>query len=260
MECVHTQGYGETSALGAAICGDHLTVSRLLIDNMSQAQLDARYGPQKFSALLLAAWLGRDEIFEALLSKGCDLRTTDAGGNTPLALAVQHHHLTLVWIICEKAKTAGLAGYLDEYNGKGQTALQVACESGEMAIVSCLLKQGADPDKPTKGWGKGGQTPLWVAVMAGHASIVQTLLTSGTRVNINMETRRGLTLLHLAVLMDHPQIVRLLMEHGADIETGHMQQEEPSSPVMEDFPSPLLLACAYGRPECLRVCVCQEVL
>ncbi|CAD7704731.1 unnamed protein product [Ostreobium quekettii] len=243
--------YGEASPLGAAICVNDIDIARLLIDNMSQAQLGIRYGPQKLTALHLAAGMGRDEIAEALVAKGADLRIPDAAGNTPLVLAVQNCHLSMVWIICEKAKMAGLSQYLDEYNSKGQTALQVACELGELAIVSCLLKQGADPNKPTKGWGKGGQTPLWVAAMAGHADCVQTLLTSGTRVNIDMKTRRGLTLLHLAVLMDHPSIVSLLMEHGADIETGHMRLEEVLQ-VGEDFPNPLLLACAYGRPECLQ--------
>lgn len=84
--------------------------------------------------------------------------------------------------------------------------------------------------------------------------LCQILLTSGSRIHVDLEDRRGLTLLHQAVLKNHPKIVELLIAHGVHLETGHTQEIDPS-PFLDhsvDYPTPALLAAAFGRSACLK--------
>ncbi|GMH39987.1 hypothetical protein BSKO_07891 [Bryopsis sp. KO-2023] len=254
VEMITAKGYGQISPIIAAIHNNHKETAQLLLENMTPSELSIRYGSKKLPALHVACSMGHDEICESLLRKGADIRLPDADGNTALMAAVTGGNLSTVWIVTEKAKSLGLTDVLDEGNNKGQTALHLACDKGNMAMVSCLLKEGADPNKPMKGRGRSGQTPLWVAALAGHADVVQALLTAGSRIHMDQEDRRGLTLLHQAVLSNYPQIVKLLVEHGVHLETGHTQEGDPS-PFLHytvDFPTPALLAAAYGRVECLK--------
>ena len=119
-------------------------------------------------------------------------------------------------------------------------------------MVSCLLKAGADPNVPMKGRGRNGRTPIYVAVAAGLDEVVAALLTAGSRIDAVDESERGMTLLHLAVLLDSPKIVRLLMEHGVDIETGRTKDTQVSEETPIEMPTPLLLASAYGRVQCFK--------
>eukprot|EP00210_Caulerpa_lentillifera_P001104 g1065.t1 len=141
-------------------------------------------------------------------------------------LAVLNRKLSTIWVLCQRSSS--VSDYIDLANNKGQTALHIACELADFALVSSLLKQGADPNLPMKTRGHKGHTPIVSAVL-------------------NIENRRGLTLLHLAVLFNYPKIVRLLMEHGVSIESGHTKGDTPI-----DLPTPVLPAAAYGRHDCFR--------
>lgn len=167
------QGYGEISPVIAAIHNNHVESVHLFLGNMTPSEISIRYGSKKLSALHLACINGSDEICDALLAKGADIRLPDADGNTALLSAISGKSLSIVWIIAEKAKSLGLEGYVDEANNKGQNGLHLACDSGNLAIVSCLLKEGADPNKLMKGIGRVGRTPIQVAALAGHADIVE---------------------------------------------------------------------------------------
>lgn len=180
---------------------------------------------------------------------GADVCLRDADGNTVLILATMNRRLSTIWVLCDRAR----ASCIDLPNNRGQTALHIACELSDLALVSCLLKQGADPNLPMKTRGNKGHTPIVSAVLTGNHEVVLALLTAGSRLDIDIENRRGLTLLHLAVLFNYPKIVRLLMEHGVSIENGHTKGEHGRSrETPEDMPSPLLLAAAYGRHECFK--------
>lgn len=95
---------------------------------------------------------------------------------------------------------------------------------------------------------------IWPSACDKWFGLFQTLLTAGSRIHVDLEDRRGLTLLHQAVLNDHPKIVELLIGYGVHLETGHTQEMDPT-PYLDhsaDYPTPALLAAAFGRSSCLR--------
>lgn len=70
----------------------------------------------------------------------------------------------------------------------------------------------ANPESP----GMDGDTPLHVAAMNGQLCQLTDLLPFVR--NINVPGDLGNTPLHCAVLWDRPEIVQLLLSHGADIQ------------------------------------------
>lgn len=61
---------------------------------------------------------------------------------------------------------------------RGQTALAIAAEQGDRAILQCLLDQGAE----VNGIGSRGETPLMAAASGGNLELVTLLLAQGARV------------------------------------------------------------------------------
>lgn len=163
----------------ASIHNNQLECTRIFLENMSQSETQIRYGTKKLSALHLACSKGFDEVCEAVIAKGGDLRLPDADGNTALLSAVTGGNLSTVWVIAEKARLCGLLDYIDETNDRGQTALHIACNNGNLAVVSCLLKEGADPNEPMRQMRKKKQTPIEMAALAGHADVVEVKKNAG---------------------------------------------------------------------------------
>src|SRR5207244_7383764 len=60
-----------------------------------------------------------------------------------------------------------------------------------------------------------GETPLMVASRGGYAAVAEQLLSKGA--NINAHGTRGQTALMWAVAQQHPEVVRVLIAHKADL-------------------------------------------
>lgn len=97
---------------------------------------------------------------------------------------------------------------VNESFADGQTPLMYAALSDREAIFEYLLKKGANPHATDN----SGQTVLMMAV--GNKKIVESLIKRG--VDINARDEEGRTALRSAILAGKPEIVKLLLEHGAD--------------------------------------------
>lgn len=64
-----------------------------------------------------------------------------------------------------------------------------------------------------------GAPPLWCAAAAGHLDIVKLLITHGAKVNTT--TRTNSTPLRAACFDGHLEIVKYLVQHGADVEVRY---------------------------------------
>lgn len=100
----------------------------------------------------------------------------------------------------------------------GATPLVIACRNGHYDIVQyLLLKCHADVEQPGSVTFDGetieGAPPLWCASAAGHASIVKLLVKHGA--NVNSTTRTNSTPLRAACFDGHYEIVKYLVTHGA---------------------------------------------
>jgi ankyrin repeat protein len=142
----------------------------------------------------------------ALLQKRVDVNAPEADGATALHWAVYEDDAALVdLLIAAGAK-------VDVANDLAITPLHLASVNGNAAIVKKLLEKGANPDAASE----TGVTPLMEAARSGNADVVRALLTRGANVNAK-ETDRGQTALMWAVARQHPAVVKVLLEHRADI-------------------------------------------
>jgi hypothetical protein len=88
---------------------------------------------------------------------------------------------------------------------QGKTALHLAAERGQIAIVDVLLQRDLDPSLPDS----DGRTALHVAVEKNHPDLVQML--ARVKANVNAQDDQGHTALHLAVIAENVEMVEILL-------------------------------------------------
>ncbi|OJD15801.1 hypothetical protein AJ78_03981 [Emergomyces pasteurianus Ep9510] len=100
------------------------------------------------------------------------------------------------------------------------TLLHLAAYFGNLAWAKVLLKHHAADGIPfrrrTSRKDTYGRTPLFWAATRGHRDVVELLLDHGA--NINSKDRDKLTALHIAVTGEHKDVVSLLLDRSARIE------------------------------------------
>ncbi len=103
---------------------------------------------------------------------------------------------------------------------RGLTPLHVAAAYGHLPAVQTLLKHGAEVNARDQ----LGSTPLFYAVGRNQIAVARELLSHGADVNVAVEYRvagvsagKVITPLVLAVQRANPQMVRLLIQHGARV-------------------------------------------
>ncbi|PIA45885.1 hypothetical protein AQUCO_01600259v1 [Aquilegia coerulea] len=133
--------------------------------------------------------------------------------------------------------------YPNEVNENGQTALHIAASVGSENCVSLLLDYGADPNSRDS----EGKVPLWEAIVGGYESVISLLTDNGASLcfgdsdqfactaaeqnsldllenivryggDVTKPTSGGYTALHIAVTEGNIEIVKFLLNHGADID------------------------------------------
>ncbi len=146
------------------------------------------------------------EAVRSLLQQQVDVNTPQPDGATALAWAAYRNDLETTDLLIHAGADVNAA------NDYGMTPLALACSKGSAAMVGKLLQAGADPNAAQ--W--TGVTPLMTCARAGSADAVKSLLARQADVNAK-DTRRGQTGLMWAVAQQHTEVVRLLIEQGADV-------------------------------------------
>jgi len=167
---------------------------------------------------LVDAAKNRDhEAVRSLLKQHVDVNTPQADGATALAWAAH-------WDDVETADLLIRAGAnVNAANSYGVTPLSLACTNQNAVMVEKLLKAGADPNGvPT------GTPVLMTAARTGNVDTVKSLLAHGADVNAK-ESARGQTALMWAVAEKHPEVARMLIDHGADV---HLHSTSGFTPLL----------------------------
>jgi uncharacterized protein len=158
------------------------------------------------SPLADAAMKGDKAAVRTLLSRKAAVDAPQADGATALQWAVYRNDLDVADLLIAAGANVKAA------NRDGATPLFLACESGNAAMIEKLLKAGADANEV----GPIGDTPLMMASRTGNVDAVNVLLDHKANVNAK-EKIRGTTALMWAVEQQHPAVVKILVEHGADV-------------------------------------------
>ena len=197
------------------------------------------------------------ESTRMLVEAGAEVNARTEAGDTALIVAAQRAGgARVVEYLLDKGANLKTA------TNDGATALHRAAECGDVDVLKLLVDKGADVDAQRKN-PFGGQSPLASAVVFGHGTAVRYLLSKGAKANIgdaglsravfqgNVEIVKALLeagvevknrgnqafpgfggfepILALACFSYNadPQIVRMLLDRGADPTAKSQQGQTP---------------------------------
>lgn len=110
----------------------------------------------------------------------------------------------------------------DTPGADGATLLVEAIGKRQLASVEALLEAGADPNRP----GAGGETPVHAAAFADDPAFLRAVLAKGGDPNASNPVT-GAPPLTRAILGQHLEQVRLLLEAGADPDRADHNSDAP---------------------------------
>jgi ankyrin repeat protein len=167
----------------AAECG-HTTTARLLLDRGADIHVDNDY------AFRSAIKKNHKETVQLLLDRGADIHVSNEIG---LLWAAGNGCTEMVQLLLDRGANV---------HARDNSALCFAAECGYTKIVRLLLDRGADI-----------QDAIRMTVANGHTEMMQMLLYNDAAPDaMQIALRRC----GVAIQRGHIQIVRLLLEHGAD--------------------------------------------
>ncbi len=140
-----------------------------------------------------------------LLLRGFDLNTRDAAGNHALSVAIREGSMKVADFLLKQPSLQ-----VEARNVQGESPLMMAALNGQLALARRLIERKAEVNKT--GW-----TPLHYAATSAtpvSASMVRLLLEH--HAYIDAESPNRTTPLMMAAQYGLPEVVRLLLEEGAD--------------------------------------------
>ena len=204
------------------------------------------------SSLLEAAQRGDSARALAALDEKADPKQAAPDGTTALHWAVHHGDLALV------VKLVAMGADVKATNQFGATPMTEAATIGNARVIEKLLDAGADVESP----GADGETALMIVARSGNVAAANLLLDRGANPNAR-ERWREQTPLMWAAAQSQPEMVKLLVKRGAEVDARSMVNEWPRQVTGEPRRmyrpngglTPLLFAAREGCVECARALV-----
>lgn len=168
-----------------------------------------------YSPLHAASNEGHTNVARFLIDAKADLNKIDSNKFTPIMLAAGQGHAKIVRLLAKagvKVDTATRVSKANQDDG-GETALHRACQKGHAEMVGLLLDMDTSGEMLNSKTGQG-TTPLIVAAEEGQIEVVKILLEHGA--DVLETTNAGKTALYLGCERGHVDLCRLLLENGAD--------------------------------------------
>lgn len=159
------------------------------------------------NALIEAARRGDLQAVQAALAAGQSGRQLGRNGQTALHVASQWGQSAVVGALLEMPAIS--AGVIEKRAKDGHTALSYAVVQGHEKIVTQLLSAGADADRP----GPNYEPPLIMATRLNHGKIIAALLTA--KADIEATDATGRTAFDWARDTRQVRLIRQLQAAGA---------------------------------------------
>ncbi|XP_067911771.1 ankyrin repeat and SAM domain-containing protein 6-like [Heterodontus francisci] len=172
------------------------------------------------SALQFAAGNGHEQLVRFLLMKGASVDSRNRYGWTPLMQAARFGHPSVAHVLLENG------GDANAVNKLGASVLAAAARGGHVGLVRALLEGGARVDVGAREPGRQEEGPagaraeltaLMVAAQQGREEVVRVLLEWGADPGVAPADRPGgWSALMLAALNGELTVAQQLIERGAD--------------------------------------------
>ena len=101
-----------------------------------------------------------------------------------------------------------------DYDSEGVALIHKLASEGRIDVLREVLQHGADPNLPARLCSAIGWTPLHFAALKGHADVLELLIEYGAEVDTASEKLH--TPLHIAAHAGHAPAICALLAHGAD--------------------------------------------
>jgi uncharacterized protein len=158
-----------------------------------------------FEDFFKAAAIDNESAVVALALRGFDLNTLSEKGEPALIVALREDSLKVAnFLLTQRSVKVELR------NAQGESPLMIAAIKGHLGPAQRLIQRGAEVNKT--GW-----TPLHYAASRAEADSVEMVrLLLEHHAYIDAESPNRSTPLMLAAMYGHANVVRLLLEEGAD--------------------------------------------
>ncbi|NKB65767.1 MAG: hypothetical protein GKR89_01780 [Candidatus Latescibacteria bacterium] len=185
---------------------------------------------------------GRQGLFKLLLRRGADIHAKDARGYTALLAAREAENEKAVQELLQR-------GVPDDIFG--------AIAAGDMQKVKAFLQADPNQAHPID----NGPAPIMWAVRFGHKAMVELLLEQRVEVDIwrgHSDTHKAHTPLNVAIDYQYTDIVRRLLEYGADPDPEDLRpwpgHNGPDTPLFwGGWDRPFARALRWGNLEALEL-------
>ncbi|VAW96994.1 hypothetical protein MNBD_GAMMA22-3035 [hydrothermal vent metagenome] len=203
----------------AARKGDFKKVKELV-----EQGADVNYMIGTFDTPLMTASIdGHHEIVKYLLDNGADSKIATKSGKTALHSA-SRGNVKIVQLLLDNGANA------DAHDKENLTPLSGAISMSNFKIMKLLIEHGAHVNDANQ-W---GVTALMVAAESADINFVRHLLEKGAKVNtvekgirfISFNPRQ--TALRAAVKKHRPEVVKLLLDYGAN---AHIPDDQNRTPI-----------------------------
>ncbi len=215
--------------------------------------------------LLTLAIKNNDVAMTKILVQDAIINLKNSEGETPLTLAIKNKNPSIIRLVLKRAKSsyknsAGEAPLFLAIENKdlhllqriikkggdvnrltnGVTPLAQATQENDYKIVSYLIKNGAQVNQPNE----DGEIPLYIAITKGNDVIAGILINKSAEPfeDVNWRNRIGDPIITEAAKMGNPQIIKMLLNAGANVDDLDYEEN-----------TPLHIAAAYGNAKAVSV-------
>ncbi|RHZ82191.1 hypothetical protein Glove_112g42 [Diversispora epigaea] len=181
-----------------------------------------------------AAIVGRLQLMKLCVENNVKVDCSDVYGRKPLHYVCMYGHSDAATYLLSQGADC------ESCDHDGFSPLIYAVTNGHTKCVEILLEKGAHMEPAEKG--DHNHIPLSLACQYGHKDIALLLLAKGAQIIPDAE---GLSSLHLTAREGHHEILKILTEHGAHLDTLDKYKGW----------SPLFYAASEGHIECVNALI-----
>lgn len=204
-DCNAVTGDEGTTPLMEAVIQPEIDIAKALLSAEYPADIDRR-GPQKRTALHMAANNDMSNMVSFLLEKGADALAADSDGCIPLHLASAEGHVDVINCLLQNLGKEQLK--ISDKNG--HTAIMKACQAESNDVIEMLLKNFDDIYSGLKEL-EERDALRWASENQGRHDLAALLLSKGPQPNEDLKKGRTWSAIEWAAYRKNAPVLWLLL-------------------------------------------------